>query len=95
MMEALNPQIIGLKHRTYKNRLPYVNYNLATINRNQAKREIFVRLQLSTTRMQQSTKFPLELGTFTGKLTTKQVYEELIAALQAEIAKMPCDADHA
>jgi hypothetical protein len=88
-MEALNPAIIGLKHRTYKNRLPYVNYNLANLNANLGPREVYVRLQLSTTRMQQSTKFPLELGTFSGKLTVKMVYEELIAALQHEISKMP------
>jgi hypothetical protein len=75
--------------KQYKNRLGYVNYNLANINRDTGPRTVYVRLQLSTTPMQQATKFPLEIGTFSGMLTTKQIYEELAATLLGEAAKIP------
>lgn len=89
MMEPLNPQIIGLKHRTYKSRLPYVNYNLANINRHKGLRTVYVRLQLSTTVYQQNTKFPLEIGTYCGNVTTKQIYLDLAAELIEQAEKMP------
>lgn len=88
MMEPLNPAIIGLKHKR-KSRLPYVNYNLANINRNPVTRTVYVRLQLSTTIYQQNTKFPLEIGTYSGKINTKQVYLDLAAELIAQAEKMP------
>ncbi len=88
MMEPLNPAIIGLKHRR-KSRLTYVNYTLANINRHKGNRTVYVRLQLSTTIYQQNTKFPLEIGTYCGKITTKQVYLDLAAELIEQAAKMP------
>lgn len=69
--------------------LPYANYKLQNLNRTNDERGVFVRLQLSTQLMNGNVKFPLELGRFSGQLTTKQIYEELIATLQDQIAKMP------
>jgi len=88
MIEPLNPQIIGLKHKR-KSRFPYVNYNIHNINRDEGVRQVYFRLQLSTTLYQQHTKFPFEAGTYSGKITTKQMYLDAAAALIAQAEKMP------
>lgn len=81
--------IKGSTGNTYGKRQKFASYNLQNLNRDTNPRPVYARLQLSTTPLQVNTKFPLELGTFEGKLTTKQIYEELIATLQAEVEKMP------
>lgn len=75
--------------RKYGKRQQFVSYCLNNINRETGVRTVYARLQLSSERKKINTNFPLEIGTYAGKLSNKQMYLDLAATLMAEAEKMP------